>query len=167
MIKVIKIKNPVDKLDIQKYIKNHSVKFKYFSEGTSAKLYLFELNKRIIVQTKFLNPGKYILKILHGHYNPSEIKYFELLSKYGLIPKIYVINKNYQIYKFIDGYVFSEIESKLDDKTRNYLNDKFYNLLSIWRKLGFNHGDTHEDNIIVSKDLKHLYLIDPGYAEYY
>lgn len=93
------------------------------------------------------------------------------LSKYGLISKIFIITKNYFIGKYINGYTLLEIKEKYEhDEITNEeyskIDEKLDHLIYIWRELKFRHDDLHDENILISKDLKHVYLIDPTAYNY-
>lgn len=192
-IKVSKKKNPTDKdiyedysppnfkggeeigNDIESYLKKNSENFSKIGSGDFAEVHKFKLTKRLFINNKFLDKGTYVIKI----YYADELKRFEidkltLLSKYGLIPKIYVITKYYIIMDYIDGYTLEYIKSEYfkkdytnDEywKIRKYIDDKVNNLRIVWDRLGFYHGDLNPKNIIVSKNLKSVYLIDPWTAD--
>lgn len=105
MIKLRKItekrKNP-HLNDIEDFIKKNSSKFEYLDRGGEAKVFYFKLNKSLVLNTEILKPGEYGLKIFDnnitqnniGGLSNKKIDKLKLLSKYGLIPKIYVITKN-------------------------------------------------------------------------
>lgn len=169
--KVRKRKNPFSNAnDVAKYIENNSTFFQYLASGAHAEIYKFKTNKKIVINTKILLPGEYILKLLKSEYlywKPKQIDYLVKLSKYGLIPKIYIITKNYFIGKYINGYTLLEIKEKyehdeIDDETFMEIDDKIEHLIYIWKELKFYHNDLHDENILISKDLKHVYLIDPS-----
>ena len=168
--KIQKRKNPFTNTnDVEDYIKNNSISFQYLNQGRYAIIYKFKTNKKVVIATKILIPGEYILKVLksENHYwNPEQINYLTKLSKYGLIPKIFIITKNYFIGKYIDSYTLLEIKEKYErDEITNeeYLkiDDKLDHLIYIWKELKFRHDDLHDENILISKDLKHVYIIDP------
>lgn len=163
-------KNPFTNTnDVKNYVAMNSSSFKWIGDGAHANVYKFKTNKKIVLQTKILSPGEYILKILKNedeYWNTDQINYLTILSKYGLIPKIFIITKNYFIGRYIHGFTLSEIEEMYNDDEidrKLYLSilDKYYKLLDIWYKLKFKHNDTHNENILVSIDFKHVYLIDP------
>lgn len=157
--------------DIEFYLKKNSENFSKIGSGDFAEAHMFKLTKRLFVNNKFLNKGIYVIKIYYSdELKTYEINKLTLLSKYGLIPKIYIITKYYIIMDYIDGYTLEYIKSEYfkrnytnDEywKIRKYIDDKVNNLRIIWDKLGFYHGDINPKNIIVSKNLKSVYLIDP------
>lgn len=161
--------------DIESYLKKNSESFSKIGSGDFAEVHKFKLTKRLFINNKFLDKGTYVIKI----YYSDELKRYEidkltLLSKYGLIPKIYIITKYYIIMDYIDGYTLEYIKSEYfkrdytnDEywKIRKYIDDKVNNLRIVWDKLGFYHGDLNPKNIIISKNLKNVYLIDPWTAD--
>lgn len=115
-----------------------------------------------------MKPNEYTLKIFRDNSGERSIRRTNILktySKYGIIPKIYVITKNYVVSKYIDGYTFNYIVDHFPKSIPN-IQYKINNLKKVWYKLGFAHNDLAADNILVSKDLKSVYFIDP-YIEYY
>lgn len=169
-VKKVNRKNPFTNTnDVEDYIKNNSISFQYLNHGRYANIYEFKTNKKIVIATKILLPGEYILKVLksENHYWKSgQIDYLAKLSKYGLIPKIFIITKNYFIGKYINGYTLLEIKEKYEhDEITNEeyskIDEKLDHLIYIWRELKFRHDDLHDENILISKDLKHVYIIDP------
>lgn len=173
MIKITKKskKNPKDSEDnIENFIKNYSVEFLKIGVGDYAEVYKFVINKNILVNTKILKRGIYAIKIYYSDLKDHEINKLILLSKYGLIPKIYIIVNHYIIMDYIDGYTLEYIKSEYfkrnysdNDywKIRQYIDNKIEFLKTIWDKLKFRHGDLNPKNIIISKNLKNVYLIDP------
>lgn len=161
--------------DIESYLKKNSENFSKIGAGDFAEVHKFKLTKRLFINNKFLDKGTYVIKI----YYSDELKRFEinkliLLSKYGLIPKIYIITKYYIIMDYIDGYTLEYIKSEYfkrdytnDEywKIRKHIDDKVNNLKIVWDKLGFYHGDLNSKNIIISKNLRNVYLIDPWTAD--
>lgn len=170
--KVRKCKNPFTNTnDVKDYISKNSIYFKKIGEGDYGRVYRFKLDNKIILNSKILLLGDYTLKLLKysdDYYNINQIDYLTKLSKYGLIPKIFIITKNYTISKFIDGYTFDEVkymyydDNKISQKVWLNIIKKREYILDIWDKLGFNHGDHHNNNILVSKDFNHVYFIDPN-----
>lgn len=58
-------KNPfTDANDVKDYISKNSSLFTWIGSGAQAKVYKFELAKKIVLQTKILIPDKYTLKLL-------------------------------------------------------------------------------------------------------
>lgn len=142
------------------------IDFEFIGEGYFGETYYFEISSNKLLYNVLLKPGKYILKVFKtskdkGIHPPSEkeIKYLTTLSKYGLIPEISIINRRFEIMKYIDGdTLWNHVDNKghLDG---NYL-VKLDKLVRKWHSLGFAHGDLGDDNILISKNNK-LYLIDP------
>lgn len=164
-------KNPFTNAnDVATYIENNSISSEYLDSGAHAEIYKFKTDRKIVIATKILPPGEYILKLLKSEYlywKPKQIDYLIKLSKYGLIPKIFIITKNYFIGRYINGYTFLEIKEKYERDeitSEKYLeiDDKIEHLIYIWKELKFYHNDLHDENILVSRDLKHVYLIDPS-----
>lgn len=165
MIKITRKKKNPHLEDIEYFIKNNSIDFKFISRGGEGKVFYFKLNKNLIINSNVLKSGEYALKIFdnigYSQNNKKGLSYDKinkllLLSKYGLIPKIFIITKKYIISKYIHGTSYDEFEynnPKVDSRIEE--------LLKIWKKLGFHHGDVKSDNILISNDLKHVYIIDP------
>ena len=175
-VKAVKRKNPFTNTnDVKDYISKNSYLFTWIGSGAQAKVYKFDLAKKIVLQTKILIPGTYALKLLthsRNYYDKYQIDYLTILSNYGLIPKIFVITKNYIISKFIEGHTYSEVKEMYKSKEidrESYLKiaDKIDSLLDVWYKLKFRHDDIHDDNIIVSMNLNKVYLIDPSPYDHY
>ena len=158
--KVLRRKNPHLK-DIKKYLQLNSVKFKKIGFGVEADVYYFKINDPIIINAELVQEGEYVLKLFRKDITLKSIEYSDILSAYGLIPKIYVITKKYIIMKYIDGKTLANIKDDLSVSQLNYINEKIDNLDEIWRKLGFRHWDLTSGNILISKDLKRVYFIDP------
>lgn len=158
--KVLKRKNPHLK-DIKKYLQLNSIKFKKIGFGGEADVYYFKINEPIIINAEIVEEGEYALKLFRKDIPIKLIEHNEILSAYGLIPKIYVITKKYIITKYIDGKTLADIKDDLSSSQLNYINEKINNLDEIWRKLGFRHLDLTSGNILISKDLKKVYFIDP------
>lgn len=161
--------------DIELYLKKNSENYSKIGSGDFAEVHKFKLTKRLFIDNKFLDKGTYVIKIYYSdELKRSEINKLILLSKYGLIPKIYIITKYYIIMDYIDGHTLEYIKSQYfkkdyttDEywKIRKYIDDKVNSLRIVWDKLGFYHGDLNPKNIIVSKNLKNVYLIDPWTAD--
>ncbi len=162
----IKKKNPHLE-DIEEFVKNNSSKFRYLDSGVEGRVSYFKLDKKLVLNTEILKPGEYVLKTFHPwtKYNFEILQKFKLISKYGLIPKIFVITNKYIIMKYIKGRRLSYFwnNSKEFEKTKlTKLDDRVNELYDIWKKLGFDKYIDHSDeNILVSEDLKHVYIIDP------
>lgn len=146
-----------------------NIKFKYLNEGGYAETYYFAVNN-----SDRLNPGEYVLKIFTEKViTVDQIKYLTLISKYGLIPKIFHINKEYLIMKYVRSTAldqFIKIEYShgeriitsdiLSKKEINSILIKVANLLNKWHDLNLSHGDIHAGNILITRTGK-IYLIDP------
>lgn len=178
---MIKIKRNPHLEDVEYYIKNNSSFYSKIGEGYEAETFFFKLTKKIILNNEILKPGKYILKLYSSNNRISEekIKKLKLISKYGLIPKIFVITKTYVVMKYIDGYTLRKVIDLFLESDRDKIDilfDKIENIKDIWfDKLKINdendprsqiYIDTDYDNFIVSKDLNHIYVIDPIIYEY-
>lgn len=154
----LKRKNP-HLYDIEKHIGENSSKFKYLSSGAEGDVYYFELNKSIVINTEVLKSGKYVLKIFSYDLGPKQINKFIKLSKYGVIPKIYVITKRYIIMKYIVGNLYYYFKKEHPEKLKS-INNKIEDLIEVWEKLDLKHGDLSEGNIIIGKN-DSVYFIDP------
>jgi len=164
-------KNPFTNTnDVKDYISKNSIYFRWLDQGFYSDVYQFKTDKKLVLNTKILNSGEYVLKIMKSstyHWRTDEIEYLEKLSKYGLIPKIFIITKSYLISKFIDGYTYSEIKEKyhygeITEEDFLEINHKIDYLTSVWYKLNFNHRDLHDGNIMISKNFNKVYFIDPS-----
>jgi RIO-like serine/threonine protein kinase len=153
--------------DIDIFVKNNSIEFEKIMRGGEATIYYFKLNNSLLVNNVLLKSGEYSLKIYsdkltqnnHGGLSTKKISKLELLSKYGLIPKIYTITKRYIISKYIHGITVSDFQFEYPDHM-DEVNEKIEKLIKIWEKLGFSHDDLSEDNILVSNKGS-IYFIDP------
>lgn len=153
-----KRKNP-HLYDIERYLGENSSKFKYLSSGTEGDVYYFESNKSLIINTEILQSGKYVLKIFSYDLGPKQINEFIKLSKYGVIPKIFIITKRYIIMKYIAGDLYYYFKKEHPEKLE-LINEKIDYLIETWDRLGLKHGDLSEGNIIISKN-NSVYFIDP------
>lgn len=166
MIKITKKRKNPHLEDISQFIRKNSNEFYKIGQGAEGVVFYFKLNKSLILNTKILKPNEYILKIYDfgGNLSLKKIKKLLIYSKYGLIPKIYVITNKYIVSKYIDGYSLNYVLAHFPNSYDNiyYKIDK---LKEIWNKLGFNHDDLKAENILFSKDLKSVYFIDP-YIEF-
>ncbi len=153
--------------DIDDFINDNSVKFEYITRGGEGIIYYFKLNKLLRLNNILLKPSEYSLKIYNNKFtqnnyeglSPKKILKLELLSKYGLIPKIHIITKKYIISKYIHGITVSDFQIEYPEYM-DEINNKIEKLLKIWDKLGFVHDDLSEDNILVSNKGS-VYFIDP------
>jgi RIO-like serine/threonine protein kinase len=170
--KVRKRKNPYLESNAEKILNEldpaTKINFEFIGEGKFGETYLFQLNQNKLFQNIVLKPGKYILKIFKEDMETSidlpskeEIKNIIDLSKYGLIPKVYVINKNFEIMKFVNGEHLNNIFKIRKVRTIQLLT-KIENLIQKWHSLGFYHGDLNPRNILVTTENK-VYFIDPDF----
>lgn len=166
----VKKKNPYlddyASLILEELDPKNKINFKFIGEGSFGEIYYFELNHNNIFENVILRPGKYIIKIFKENKEEdielpsfSEINYLKKLSNYGLIPKIYIINKNFSIMKYIEGVDLLDYGHETKDNIIKTLS-KIKKLVKIWHELGFAHGDLSFTNIIISKNHK-VYFIDP------
>ena len=168
MIKVTKKKrkNP-DSQDTIKFIRENSINFHKIGQGGEGIVFYFKLNKSLVVDVEILKPGEYTFKLFRNNSGERPLrrsKILKIYSKYGLIPKIYLINNNYSISDYIHGHSLNYVYEHFPKSIPN-INYKLDKLRKIWYKLGFEHGDMTSDNILISENLKSVYLIDP-YIEY-
>lgn len=164
MIRIKKKKRNPHLNDIKNYIKNNSINFHEIGMGSEGRAYYFKLNSRLVLNQHLLQKGEYVLKITfpHAEYSDSELKKLKIISKYGLIPEIYVFNSKYLIMKHIKGENFYILYPKLTNKEVLMIRDKVDKLAAVWKKLGLNKfRDTNDENILVTQDLRKVYLIDP------
>jgi len=167
MIKVFRKKKNPHLENIEEFIKSNSSEFIYLSTGGEGSVYYFKLNKRLILNTEILQPGEYALKIFtdkrtennKGGLSSKKINKFLLLSKYGLIPKIFIITNKYIISKYIYGQTISDFQIEYPEHM-DEVNHQIDKLIKVWNKLGFEHDDLSEDNILIS-DKGSIYFIDP------
>lgn len=182
-------------------IYHHDVKYRILSNvppnniklinvSNYAESYLFSINTPTEINTIFdrdiiplnifdenstatLNPGKYILKLYYAKFKLSERsqEYLLELSDNDLIPKIYYIDRNMIIMKFIESVdvlkllkeeKYRSLHKKFDTGLafKKYLLQKVNEELYKWHKLKFTHGDFAERNILLTPQGK-VYLIDP------
>lgn len=134
---------------------------KFINEGANGEVYYFKLNKITKINNKLLKSGEYVIKIDMWHSEDFPFKKeLEILSKYGVIPKIFIINKNYLIMKYIPGkiYKFEKLNWPYLEKLDLY--NKIKKQIAIIHMLNLNHGDIKDTNILITNDRK-IYLIDP------
>lgn len=161
---MIKIKRNPHLEDVEKYIINNSVNFKHLGFGAEGNIYYFRLNKKLILNTEILQPGEYVIKIFRTFmdYSPNQIRQYLSISKYGLIPKVFVITKKYIVMKYIKGQTLAKLYKTLSGDQYLDIRQRVNELSDIWYKLGFGElRDSNEENVLVSDDLKHVYIIDP------
>ena len=98
-VKSIKRKNPADDvLNILDSLKPYEkIKIEFIAEGGAGETYVFKTKiSKILENGVILKPGTYLLKRYFIRSTFKEIEGLVKLSKYGLIPKIYYIDrKNY------------------------------------------------------------------------
>lgn len=167
-----KKKNPYNCIEeiIKNLQENSKIKnLQCIGEGADAEVYYFNLpQKAYILNDIFLNQGEYVIKILKTQkpnhpprYSEEEINRLKKYSKYGIIPKIYYIDKNSIIMKYIKGITLKEFRKKYPEYPLTDIRNRIIELENIWWKIGkFTHSDLHDGNILITKDLK-VYLIDP------
>lgn len=169
--KVRKRKNPeIDIIEFLEDLKPHEddIKVQSIAEGGYGETYIFQIrNKKVLNNGIVLNPGEYLIKRFFNNsanevINKKEIEYLIKLSNYGLIPKIYYIDRNFVIMKFIEALPLSEyIDNDLfTESEKDKIVERLYVLISKWHELGFAHGDLSLTNILITKTNK-VYLIDP------
>jgi tRNA A-37 threonylcarbamoyl transferase component Bud32 len=169
--KVKKRKNPELELEAENISKelDLNVDFKYISEGFFAETFYFKLLKNKLIRNIILKPDEYILKIFKNDlekYNAAkpnnyELNRLKLLSKYGLIPKIYIIDKNFIIMKYIKGITLKEYLQNIENYSlTEKILFKIEYIIEKWHDLGFVHGDLYDKNILITNTDK-IYFIDP------
>jgi len=145
-------------------------------EGTEAFAYYFRILNNTHIFDKLFKSGEHILKIYKREkdfLSYKNQKYLVTLSKYGLIPKIFYIDSNVIIMKFIYGLTinkFVEDVIKYDPRMVKQLEQKYTELIDTWERLGFEHGDIDPDKVLFSKNILvtmknskiKLYFIDPA-----
>jgi predicted Ser/Thr protein kinase len=158
-VKKLKCKNP--KLEYKAAHILNNIDFEFLSEGNDGELYKFKLDRNTLFDSIILKPGYYILKLFK--YPIKNLNRLKLLSDNGLIPKVYFIDSQYVIMKYIKAvnlYQFVKENKNKDLYDPDYIMDRLRFLISRWHKLGFAHGDLILGNILITKDYK-IYLIDP------
>lgn len=152
--------------DIKYFIKFNSEDFDELGEGTEGKTFYFKLNSNLVINTELLKKGEYVLKIMfhYAEYSNSELKRLKSMSKYGIIPEIYIFNSKYLIMKYIKGVTLNDLlfDKKLNKKEEWEVRDRIEKIYEIWRKLGFDdYIDPNDENILITPDLKKIYILDP------
>lgn len=171
--KILKKKRRNPEIDIIKFLEDlkpyeNNIKVQSISEGGYGETYIFQINNRKVLNNgTILIPGEYLIKRFFNNsanevINRKEIEYLIKLSNYGLIPKIYYIDRNFVIMKFIEAlplsvYIDNEMFSESE---KDKIIERLYTLISKWHQLGFAHGDLSFTNILITKNYK-VYLIDP------
>lgn len=151
----------LNKLKENLFIEN----IKLIGEGSYSRVYYFYLNRRsFILNDILLDKGEYAIKILlfKSSLNDTHtIKELKLMSNYGIIPKIFYIDINCIIMKYIKGLTLKEFRKKYPDYPMSDIYNKIENLRQVWWKVGkFEHGDMHGGNVLITENMK-VYLIDP------
>jgi tRNA A-37 threonylcarbamoyl transferase component Bud32 len=138
-------------------------KIEYLAEGDYAEVYKFSISKSVKIEHKILKPGIYVLKILklNQKFYFEDIKYLKKLSRLNLIPKIYIICKNYMIMEWIDAKTLAELlDSDIHPGKLSIVFRKINRLVDYWHDENIAHGDLHKKNILINEDLN-PYFIDP------
>lgn len=181
-----KRKNPKLKYEIEEILSNfypnsNDIKIEYIDKGLHAHTFKIKLDSKKIYNNTVLFPDTYVLKTLlepsdSDHrldrevWKPITIKginRLKILSKYGLIPKIYYIDKYVIIMKYINGVSLQRLldsSNKLHWKEYFKIINRANELRLKWKELGFQHGDLHDGNILITNSGK-IYFIDPRYEE--
>ncbi len=168
-----KRKNPdADIIEILDSLKPYeeNIPFESLSEGAHGETYIFKINfKKVLDNNTFLKPGEYLIKRFfndphEGYITKKEIEHLLKLSKYGLIPKIYYISKEYVIMKYIkaDTLLNCYENNSLSKLEIDKILGRLYFLIEKWHKLGFAHGDLQMLGNILVTSKNQVYLIDPG-----
>lgn len=148
------VENILSKID-----HNNKIEFEYISDGSYAEIYKFNLKSNKLVDNKILKSGNYVLKIFRDPAKDKEINQLTKFSNYGLIPKIFIINKNFIIMKFIEGKTLWKF-IEINDSFNRIIFLKIERLIQKYHQLGFVHGDLHPDNILITNKIN-VYFIDP------
>lgn len=165
--------------DIAEYIQKNSVAFEIIGEGGEAKAYLFQINKSLVLNAKLLYPGVYVLKDYIKYENFKGLSLHKInklteLSKYGVIPKIYIITKNYIIMDYVKGTSLKQIMNNYGPNSVmvRKLRKRILELEEIWfNNLKFDKYDVTLDrsnynNFIIADGFEFtekpkVYIIDP------
>lgn len=159
-------KNPKNLSPDQIYdeiLKNKNISdIEYLGSGAEAKSFYFNVNVNTHIFNTLIKKGKYVLKIYKKFNQLTDryINYLKTLSNYGLIPKIYHIDANTIIMKYIKGKTYDQIRRDLTFREHEYVLEQINKLIRIWENLGFYHGDISDGNILITDDRK-VYFIDP------
>lgn len=163
-----------------KYLLKNIDFIKRIDSGGFGTVYLIHIINKILIQNVFLKSGYYALKI-NDKFPLYELCYSKLkkISNSGIIPQIYVLNPYFTIMDFIEGITFEEFEKKyfkykeIDYSTYQFISEKHKKLINIFKILFKEDLKDPEfakialkeilcsGNILVSKDFKKVYLIDP------
>jgi serine/threonine protein kinase len=158
-----KCRNPDNnKLFLEEYFPD--IKFTLFAGGKDKEVHKFTISKSIIIDNMIIKPGKYVILLPHEfieYYDVKLLNRINLFSKYGLIPKIYVYNKNFIIMKYIEGDNLSDVFHKFNKQEKIKIVNKIEELISVFHKLKFVHGDLTIANVLITSAGK-LYIIDPN-----
>lgn len=174
-----KLRNNPHLDDIVEYIHKNSVAFEIIGEGGEANAYLFQINKSLVLNAQLLYPGVYVLKdyIKYRGFKGiplQKINKLIKLSKYGVIPKIYIITKNYIIMDYVKGASLKQIMREYGPNSVmvRKLMKRILELEEIWfNNLKFDKYDVALDrsnynNFIVADGFEvaeqpKIYIIDP------
>ena len=119
---------------------------KLFSKGKRGLIYTFEKNKKIFA-IKIKNPDSEAIARIQ-----NESNFLQLLNKYKVGPKLIEADKDYIVYKFIEGKTLKEFLKikKLNKKIVN----KIIKQCKILDKLKINKEEMHKPlkNIIIKKN---------------
>lgn len=149
-------------------------KCKIIKEGHNPVCIVNVKNKKTILGVE-LYSGKYVLKnIKKEEISNKDINLLKSLSELMLIPRIYLINKEYIIMDYFEGSTLNVyLRSNL---LSDQLITKIKNLIKKWHSLGFAHGDLALSlkenkiigggNLLISKN-GNIKLIDPTIGKIY
>ncbi len=171
---MIKRKNPQSLLREIENNASYFYKLPEYELGNEAYIYVFELEKPLLVLNKFIYPGKYVFKHLNYYLRPHEQDKLILYSKYGLIPEIFLITKNFIIMDYIKGinldrylYELGSINSKKFEEIENaYFDweDKIRNFIKNTENLPSCTRDISSRNTLIKffpNGKYKFYMIDP------
>lgn len=133
---------------------------RHLGSGVEGRSYYFNVNKNTHIFETLIKKGQYVIKIYKILLKSRDIRYLKKLSNYGLIPKIYYIDSNIIIMKYINGKTYDVLRKHLSLKEHEYILDQINNLIKVWENLGFAHDDISDGNILITENLK-VYFIDP------
>lgn len=143
----------------------NKIEFEFIAEGQCGEIYKFKLLRITKIENVMLFPNEYVLKIFKDgdEISKSEIKWLTQLSDNNLIPKIYIINSDFIIMKYINSKtIWDSIQDNFTLDDYLIILEKIKILLLKWHSLGFAHGDLHQRNILITKNLE-VYFIDPNF----